>query len=98
MKSLITDYQQVKEFMRQREHRPGAEDIYAAMEEYAEQRAGRDGQYRLLDVLSLATLKLIREIIEQDSERFDDYIAEREAWQRGGVDGIKGCCGPAEGV
>lgn len=34
----MKDYQRVKEFMRKRKHRSGAEDIYAAMEEYAELR------------------------------------------------------------
>lgn len=97
----MSNYQRVKEFMRKRTHQPGAEDIYAAMEEYAKQclkehthRTDNSSERESLDGVRVDVLKLIRSLIEEKSEYFDDYITEREAWKRNGVDGCpEGVCG-----
>lgn len=40
-----------------------------------------------LDDIKVDVLKAIRKLIKNDCEQFDNYIAEREAWKRGGVGG-----------
>jgi hypothetical protein len=79
----MSNYQRVKEFMRKRTHKLGAEDIYAAMEEYAQQCLKEHTHItdNSLDGVRVEVLKLIRQWIEDKPEHFDHYIAEREAWK-----------------
>lgn len=43
--------------------------------------------YEPLNDVKVDTLKLIRKLINERPDEFDEYIAERNAWKRGGVDG-----------